>query len=148
MKISVYIAKEKKYKVRAVRIGTDLWMHVNGETWVIDQRPKPKKESRPSANAGAALGSHSGAAPDIDHGGGAAAAEAAEIRSPMPGKILKVNVKKGDQVAEQQVLVVMEAMKMEYSLAAPARGVVLDIHCNEGQQVEHNQVLVNVGPGV
>jgi biotin carboxyl carrier protein len=62
----------------------------------------------------------------------------------MPGKVIKVLVSEGDTVAEGQVLVVLEAMKMEHSLRAPHGGTVRAIRASEGEQVEAGQVLVVV----
>jgi 3-methylcrotonyl-CoA carboxylase alpha subunit len=81
-------------------------------------------------------------------GAGAAddAVAAGHIKAPMPGKILKVLVKEGDTVAAESTLVVMEAMKMEYSLAAPVASRVKAIKCKEGQQVALSHVLVELEP--
>lgn len=67
------------------------------------------------------------------------------LHAPMPGKVLKVEVFAGQKVAEGQVLVVMEAMKMEHSLRAPHGGSVGEISCSEGDQVEAGQTLVIIG---
>ena len=58
--------------------------------------------------------------------------------APMPGQILEVRVAEGDTVTEGQILVVMEAMKMEQHVKAPHAGVVADVRVAEGDQVEQN----------
>jgi len=58
------------------------------------------------------------------------------IDSPMPGKVVRVLVKQGDQVQEGQGVVVVEAMKMENELKSPKAGVVSELHAQEGQAVE------------
>jgi len=67
-----------------------------------------------------------------------------EILSPMPGKILEVKVKVGESVKAGSVLVVMEAMKMEYSLEIGVTGVVETLSCKVGDQVTKDQLLVKV----
>lgn len=69
-----------------------------------------------------------------------------EIRSPMPGKILEVRVSQGDEVEANQTLVVLEAMKMENTLASGARARVKTIHVAPGELVELGQILVELEP--
>jgi biotin carboxyl carrier protein len=59
----------------------------------------------------------------------------------MVGKILRVEKKVGDQVEEDEVVVVMEAMKMEIPVVAPATGVLKELKVTPGQAVEAEQVL-------
>ena len=62
----------------------------------------------------------------------------------MPGTVVAVNVKPGDKVEAGQALLVMEGMKMEFTLAAPVAGVVERVHCEPGQSVEADAVLVDI----
>jgi 3-methylcrotonyl-CoA carboxylase alpha subunit len=57
---------------------------------------------------------------------GEAHAEAGRLTAPMPGKVVSFAVKAGDKVSKGQALAVMEAMKMEHTIAAPADGTVAD----------------------
>jgi glutaconyl-CoA decarboxylase len=66
------------------------------------------------------------------------------IRSPIPGRVVKVLVKVGDGVAAGQTVVVLEAMKMENELRAPRAGTVLEVRCAEGAAVEAGQDLVSM----
>jgi glutaconyl-CoA/methylmalonyl-CoA decarboxylase subunit gamma len=75
----------------------------------------------------------------------AGAAAPVVVRSPIPGRVVKVLVKAGDAAAAGQTLVVLEAMKMENELRAPRAGRVLDVRCTEGATVESGQDLVTVG---
>jgi acetyl-CoA carboxylase biotin carboxyl carrier protein len=59
----------------------------------------------------------------------------------MVGKILRVEKKVGDLVEEDEVVVVMEAMKMEIPVVAPANGVLKELKVTPGQAVEAEQVL-------
>jgi biotin carboxyl carrier protein len=66
------------------------------------------------------------------------------IKSPMPGKIVKVLVRAGDEVKSGHGLVVVEAMKMENELRAPRDGKVKDVAVSEGQAVEAGQTLATL----
>ena len=66
------------------------------------------------------------------------------FRAMMPGKILKLAVQEGDTVEAGQLLVVMEAMKMEYSMAASFAGSVRALTCKEGDNVALGDVLLRV----
>ncbi|HLL55951.1 MAG TPA: biotin/lipoyl-containing protein [Myxococcaceae bacterium] len=66
------------------------------------------------------------------------------INAPMPGKVVKVLVKVGDEVKEGQGLVVVEAMKMENELKSPKAGKVTELFAKEGSTVENNAKLVVV----
>jgi biotin carboxyl carrier protein len=67
------------------------------------------------------------------------------VLAPMPGRIVRVLVKPGDEVALRQGLVVVEAMKMENELVSPKAGRVKDVMVAEGVSVNAGQVLVVVG---
>ena len=71
-------------------------------------------------------------------------AEAVEggLVAPMPGKVLIVDVQAGDRVRAGQVLVVMEAMKMEHQITAPADGEVAEVRASVGDQVDNGELLV------
>ena len=63
----------------------------------------------------------------------------------MPGLILRTEVKVGDTVRKNQLLLVMEAMKMENEVYAPCDGVVSEIKVSQGQQMNADDVLVVIG---
>ena len=76
----------------------------------------------------------------------AAALAAGEVvKSPMPGNILKINVSQGQAVKEGDVLIVLEAMKMENEIVAPKSGSVAQIAVSKGQVVETGTPLVVIG---
>ncbi len=68
----------------------------------------------------------------------------AHLAAPMPGMIVRLNVKEGDQVRVGQGLVVMEAMKMENELRAAASGTVLRILVSPGNVVEKGAILLEM----
>ena len=74
----------------------------------------------------------------------AGAAADGAILSPMPGRIIAVDVAAGDSVAKGQKLVTLEAMKMEHSLTAPFDGIVADLNAVEGGQVTEGTMLVRI----
>jgi propionyl-CoA carboxylase alpha chain len=74
--------------------------------------------------------------------------DAGSLHAPMPGRVTRVDVAVGDQVAEGDILVVMEAMKMEHTLRAPHAGKVSRVLCSPDDQVVADAVLVIVEEGV
>jgi len=64
------------------------------------------------------------------------------ISAPMPGTIISVKANKGDQVSKGDVLLVLEAMKMENEIMAPCDGTVADINVDSGSSVNAGDVLV------
>jgi 3-methylcrotonyl-CoA carboxylase alpha subunit len=71
-------------------------------------------------------------------------ASSGTILSPMPGRIIAVEVSAGDTVTKGQKLLTLEAMKMEHSLTAPFDGVVTELNAETGTQVQVEAVLVRV----
>lgn len=63
-------------------------------------------------------------------------------RSPVTGLVIKVNVQQGQHVKVDELLMVLEAMKMETNVTAPRAGVVKKIHVAPGDSVKTNQILV------
>ncbi len=66
---------------------------------------------------------------------------ATTVEAPMVGKILKIEKNPGDHVDEDEVVIVMEAMKMEIPVVAPVTGTLKEIKVSAGQAVEAEQVL-------
>lgn len=65
-----------------------------------------------------------------------------DIRAGMPGKIIQIFVKPGDQIKSNQPLLIMEAMKMENEIRAVAPAIVKEIKVQQGDSVESGQVLI------
>ena len=101
--------------------GVTTWLHVDGHAYAVQELPPQRR--------GAAAGSHAG-----------------DLRSPMPGTVLAVRVAEGERVEEGDVLLVVEAMKMEHALAAPHAGTVAGLQVRIGDQVVVDQLLATVAP--
>ena len=64
--------------------------------------------------------------------------------APMPGAVLQIAVTAGASVQQGDLLVILEAMKMEHRITAPMAGTVTDVHVEVGEQVENGQLLVTI----
>lgn len=109
----------KKYKV-----------NVNGTAYEVEI------EEMTGAPAAAPVAAPAAAAP--------AAGAGESITSPMPGNILAVNVAAGDMVKKGQVLMVLEAMKMENEIMAPRDGKVTAVAVTKGAAVESGALLCTI----
>lgn len=67
-----------------------------------------------------------------------------DVRAPMPGLVLDVDVTEGDELEEGQRILILEAMKMENSIVMHAKGTVKKVNVKKGQAVEKNQVLIEL----
>ncbi|XOV86492.1 MAG: acetyl/propionyl/methylcrotonyl-CoA carboxylase subunit alpha [Pseudomonadota bacterium] len=65
------------------------------------------------------------------------------LTAPMPGRVLDTLISNGDSVTKGQLLLVLEAMKMEHRIVAPSDGVVAAVHVSTGDQVANDQLLVS-----
>ncbi|MCY4059257.1 MAG: biotin/lipoyl-binding protein, partial [Gammaproteobacteria bacterium] len=64
------------------------------------------------------------------------------LTAPMPGNVLATHIAEGEAVSEGQLLLVLEAMKMQHRITAPFDGKVKEVHVEEGQQVDNGALLV------
>jgi biotin carboxyl carrier protein len=71
--------------------------------------------------------------------------EGLTMDSPMPGNILDIRVKVGDQVKENQVIVILEAMKMENEIVAPQDGVITALYVTKGSPIDVGAPIVTIG---
>ena len=107
----------RKHKAVATKIGDVWWVHAMGHTLQFEVI-------------------ESGASSSDDDGG---------LSAPMPGKILEVHVSEGQVVSAGDVLMVMEAMKMEHRIQAQKSGEVLSVNFAEGDRVDMGATLVELG---
>ncbi|MBS0595083.1 MAG: acetyl-CoA carboxylase biotin carboxyl carrier protein subunit, partial [Proteobacteria bacterium] len=80
----------------------------------------------------------------IARAGDAAGGDSGRLEAPMPGKVLSIAVKPGEQVSRGQPLAVMEAMKMEHTIHAPRDGVVAELLYAVGDQVAEGAELLRL----
>lgn len=104
----------------ATNCGTDVLLRANGRTFVL-------------------------AAPSARRGGNAAGSDG-QVRAPMTGTVLEVLCKPGEQVAANQPIVVLSAMKMEHKLCPGRAGVVTSVAAQAGTTVEQGALLAVVEP--
>ena len=112
-----------------------------GEAMLIDEYEAyaPAPAAAPAAAAPVAAAPAAAPAPAP----AAASLAAGEVvKSPMPGNILKINVSQGQTVKEGDLLIVLEAMKMENEIVAPKSGTVAQIAVSKAQVVETGTPLI------
>jgi len=86
------------------------------------------------------------AKPELIRRGGASRRADGKIKPPMPGKVVELKVKEGDSVTEGQVVLVLEAMKMQNDIKSPVAGTVTRINAGAGQNVEQSTVMLEIEP--
>ncbi len=123
----------------------NLRVTVNGKAYDVqveelgaNAAPAPAAPAAPAVPAPAAPA----AAPAAPAAPAAAPSGSETIAAPMPGTILSVNVKAGDSVKSGDVLLVLEAMKMENEIMAPRDGVVASVMVNKGESVDSGKPMI------
>lgn len=110
-----------------------------GHQWVmVDGRPyhtRLQRGHRASGNTPERLGAGDREVQEAD-------ACRAEVRAPLPGLLVEILVREGEHVEEQQVVAVLESMKMNLEIRAPREGVVRGLRVTPGHQVAQDDVLV------
>jgi 3-methylcrotonyl-CoA carboxylase alpha subunit len=110
----------------------------------VDPRPFVFSQNAPSGFFQTGNGQTWWVEPYRYAGGAHASAHDGDILSPMPGRIIAVDVAAGDVVTKGQKLLTLEAMKMEHSLTAPFDGVVAELNAEAGAQVQVEALLVRI----
>lgn len=108
-------------KAEAQLIKDTLWVHFNGRTFAVEAQTSGRKRNKA--------------------GGGASSDK---VLAPMPGKVTKILVNAGQEISKGQAVLVMEAMKMEYTLKAEMAGKIGQIECQVGDQVVLGKLLVKI----
>ena len=111
---------------------------VNGTAYEVEVEEAGVVASAPKAAPKAAPAPAAAPAPKA----APVAAGATTVSAPMPGKVLSVNVKAGDAVKSGDVLLILEAMKMQNEIMAPADGTVSDVRVSAGQTVATGDVMI------
>ena len=113
--------KDKIYHLWLQKEGESLWIHYNGQTWHWKPKEIQLKETEENIEKSEGF-----------------------ILSPMPGRIQNIFVEKGNSVKKGDDLLMISAMKMEYTFKAEGSGTVLEVHCHLEEVVDMNQVLMKI----
>ncbi|BFL73222.1 MULTISPECIES: biotin/lipoyl-containing protein [Anaerococcus] len=121
---------------------------VNGKTYEVEveeddfleSQKRPTVVYQPASNTQPAASTSN----ETEKQAAPAAASASSVTSPLPGTINKINVSEGESVSKGDVLLVLEAMKMENDIKAPNDGVVNKIHVASGDNVNTGDPLVDI----
>ena len=111
---------------------------VNGATYAVETENAPAAAPAPVA-AAAPVQAAPAAAPAAKPAG---AGE--KVPSPLPGVIIEISVKEGQQVKQGQKVVVLEAMKMENAIPAPKGGTITEIHVHKGDTLQEGDPVVTI----
>ena len=98
------------------------------------KKAKPKKKSKPKKST---KKKEKKSTPTVTGG--------QSVKAPMPGTVLSVAVSEGDTVDSGDLLLVLEAMKMENPINAESAGTIKSIECSDGEAVESGDVLIVIG---
>jgi len=121
------IVNGEEFEVDLTQEGENWTAVVNGETFEItvpDAGPAPKQR----------------------RSSGGKSKKSGKVSANIPGKVVTVEVALGDEVTEGQVVMILEAMKMQNEIQAPVSGTVTEIHCEEGQSIEAIVPLLVITP--
>lgn len=116
---------------------------VNGNTYDVAVEELAQGEavaSVPAAPVSAPVPAAKPAAPTAS----AAPADAYKITSPMPGTILDLKVKQGDTISANQVVAILEAMKMENEIVTPVGGKVVSVNVAKGGAVDTGDLILSI----
>ena len=108
------------FQIKAEELNHHIWFHLNGRIFVMDKE-QVKKSFVSKKNWDEKF-----------------------VLSPMPGQIVKILVTSGMEVKENQTLLVLSSMKMEYTLKAPDKGFIKSVKVKEGERVSADQKLVEI----
>lgn len=134
----------KDFEVRVgTRMGNRVDVTVNGATYAVDiaaagtagapTSPPPPPAPMSAAPVAANVATSAGGAGDV--------------RAPISGVVLSIDVKPGQRVEPQTRVLVLEAMKMENDIFAAVAGTVTQIHAQPQQDVREGDLLVSISPG-
>jgi glutaconyl-CoA/methylmalonyl-CoA decarboxylase subunit gamma len=127
-----------------VPIGRHLSVRVNGRVVDLTTQGKPPEIEISASGFRSRVRVESERTRSPERTGSDAGGGQQVVKSPMPGRVVKVLVAKGDAVQAGQALVVLEAMKMENEVRALAAGTVVEVHVTAGAKVEGHAALVTL----
>ena len=117
MKQIKVIVANKIFYIKAQKINSQIWLQWEGRTYSIPvtEVVQTQKQLQSDKN---------------------------RVLSPMPGKIVKILTTKGKKIQENQALLILSSMKMEYTLRSPGRGIIKSLKVTTGDQVRVDQELI------
>lgn len=120
-----------------------------GKTYIAlveeeDETAAPAAGAVPAAPAAPAAPAPKAAPAPAAPSAPSAPASGAPLKAPMPGTVISVAVKPGDKVEKNQVLLVLEAMKMENDIVAPQAGTVTSVSVKKGDSVNADDVMLTI----
>ena len=115
-------------------------IRLNGKTYEVEIEEVSREENE-KASSSAAAAPVSSAAEKEDKG----TPSGFETLAPMPGTILDIRVKVGQKVAKNQVVLILEAMKMENEIVAEKEGTITSIQVSKGDMVSSGDLLLTIG---
>ena len=121
------IVNGTEYEVELEAEGTQWKATVGGQTFEI-QMPEATVAAKPRRS------------------GGRKKKKSGTVSANIPGKVVTVEVEEGQTVTEGQVILILEAMKMQNEIQAPVSGTVVSVQCSEGEAIEANVPLVVIEP--
>lgn len=127
----------KKYNVTVNGVTYEVEVEETGSGAQTVASAPQAAPAAPAASAAPAQTAKTAAAP-------APAAGSATVNAPMPGTILKMNVKVGDKVEKDSLICVLEAMKMENEIFTPTAGTITQINAPQGASVASGDVIVTL----
>lgn len=128
-------------------------INVNGQSYDVTveelggaavRAPAPVAAAAPAAAAPAAAAPAATAPAPAAPAPAAATGAGTPVKAPMPGTLVSYKVAKGQAVSAGQVILILEAMKMENEIVAPRAGVVAALCCNPGSSVNTGDVLAEI----
>ena len=139
MKTFKFIIKGQKYEI-AVNESDDthLEVDVNGTTYKVEVEGAATVKKTPKLVRKPVVKQPGEGKLQKSAGGGF------KVKAPLPGNIIKINVKPGDTVIKGQTLMIMEAMKMENSIQAEKEGTIKELKIKEGDSVLQDDVLIEM----
>lgn len=138
MKNFKFLIKGKKYDVNVISLdGNVAKLKVNDEDYVVEIEREVKKTKTPIVVRSSAKEPQK----EIEKKSGG---PKTEIKSPLPGIIVKIFVKPGEYVSKNQRLFNLEAMKMENEIKAERDGVIAGVRVTEGQSVLQDEVIMEM----
>ena len=173
MKFIELVVNNKTFLVKAERVKDKIWFHLNGNIFIIGggdcvphlptnlitenvppsgntpigKQPtqwEPPPITPPSAEH-ASMGKQPPVPPpSVEKKAPLIKQSTKWVRAPMPGKVVKIQVKLNEKVEENQSLIILSSMKMEYFIKSEKKGVIKSIHVKEGDNVSVEQVLIEI----